>query len=253
MSYAICIVPVAPMRTLHDHRAEMSSQVLFGEQVKIISLREQGWALVECCIDGYVGCCRMNQFILMDKMIEPANEYSAEWVQPFFLNDQALMIPLGADLSLLKAKMPSIKIKYEGELLLSTAQKFEEENIIKGSRPYLNTAYLWGGRSVFGIDCSGFAQAVFKMMHIILPRDANQQVNEGAGVGFLQEAKCGDLAFFDDDEGKIIHVGILLNATQIIHASGNVRIDHIDSEGIINTFTGKRTHKLRVIKRIKEY
>ena len=253
MSYAICIVPVAPMRTLHDHRAEMSSQVLFGEQVKIISLADEGWALVECCIDKYVGCCRLNQFLIIEKMMEPAFEYSADWLQEIYVNDQLLKIPLASDLSLLKAKLPSLRISYKGNVLSATQEKFDLQNIITLSRPYLNTAYLWGGRSVFGIDCSGFAQAVFKMMNIILPRDANQQVNEGEGIGFLAEVKCGDLAFFDDEEGKIVHVGILLNASQIIHSSGNVRIDSIDSEGIVNTSTGKRTHKLRVIKRIKEY
>ncbi|RYD77212.1 MAG: hydrolase Nlp/P60 [Sphingobacteriales bacterium] len=253
MSYAICIVPVAPMRSLHDHRAEMSSQVIFGEQVKIISTTDDGWALLECCNDGYTGCCRMNQFLIIENPIELKNEYCNEWVQPIYLNDEKLMVPLGADLSILKNSLQDVKLKYDGKVLIATQQKFTEENVIKLSEPYLNTAYLWGGRTVFGIDCSGFAQAVFKMMNIALPRDANQQVNEGEGIGFLPEVKTGDLAFFDDEDGKIIHVGILLNSQQIIHASGNVRIDNIDSEGIINTGTGRRTHKLRVIKRIKEY
>lgn len=253
MSYAVCIVPVAPVRTLHDHRAEMSSQVLFGEQVKIITVTEEGWAQITCCNDGYIGCCRLNQFLLIDEMIKPTNEYSADWVQPVYVNEQLLMIPMGADLSILRSNSVSCKIKYEGKIISGSQENFEKENIEKFSFPYLNTAYLWGGRSVFGIDCSGFAQAVFKMMNIGLPRDANQQVNEGEGIGFLQEAKCGDLAFFDDEDGKIVHVGILLNEQQIIHASGNVRIDTIDSEGIINTTTGRRTHKLRTIKRIKDY
>lgn len=253
MSYAVCIVPVAPVRTLHDHRAEMSSQVLFGEQVKIMAVTEEGWAQVTCCNDGYTGCCRLNQFLLIDEMIQATNEYSADWVQPVYVKNQLLMIPMGADLSLLKAGSFSSMIQYDGRTVPAREEKFSKENIEKFSTPYLNSAYLWGGRSVFGIDCSGFVQAVFKMMNIALPRDANQQVNEGEGIGFLQEAKCGDLAFFDDEEGKIVHVGILLNEQQIIHASGNVRIDAIDSEGIINTSTGKRTHKLRTIKRVKDY
>lgn len=253
MSYAICIVPVAPVRTLHDHRAEMSSQLLFGEQVKIVSQTENGWAQVECCKDGYTGCCRMNQFLLLDKMIETTNEYAAAWVQPIHVNDQMLMIPLGSDLSILKATIPGYTILYEGEIIEAGSRRFSESNIRQLSQPFLNTAYVWGGRSVFGIDCSGFAQTVFKMMGTDLPRDANQQVNKGEVIGFLQEAKCGDLAFFDDEAGNIIHVGILLNAQQIIHASGKVRIDNIDNEGIINTSTGKRTHHLRVIKRIQAY
>src|SRR5688572_17453797 len=110
MSYAICIVPVAPLRTLHDHRAEMSSQVLFGEQVKIISETADGWAQVECCNDGYTGCCRLNQFLLISEMIEKTNEYTADWVQPVYVNGQLLMVPLGADLSVVRSKSVSLKV-----------------------------------------------------------------------------------------------------------------------------------------------
>jgi cell wall-associated NlpC family hydrolase len=108
---------------------------------------------------------------------------------------------------------------------------------------------LWGGRSVFGIDCSGLTQAVYKFLNIQLLRDANQQATQGELVNFLQEARCGDLAFFDNEEGQIIHVGILLNNQEILHTSGKVRIDKIDNAGIINAETGERTQNLRIIKR----
>jgi cell wall-associated NlpC family hydrolase len=113
----------------------------------------------------------------------------------------------------------------------------------------LNSTYLWGGRSVFGIDCSGFTQSVFKFLNVHLLRDAQQQATQGELVAFLQQAHCGDLAFFDDGEGHIIHVGILLNAHEIIHAAGKVRIDKIDNQGIIEADTGQRTQRLRIIKR----
>jgi cell wall-associated NlpC family hydrolase len=87
-------------------------------------------------------------------------------------------------------------------------------------------------------------------MNIYLHRDAYQQATQGEGIGFLQEANCGDLAFFDNEHGKITHVGILLDSSTIIHASGKVRIDSIDNVGIINSETGLRTHNLRVIKRM---
>ena len=109
---------------------------------------------------------------------------------------------------------------------------------------------MWGGRSVFGIDCSGFVQMVFKLLNVRLPRDAYQQAEMGEAIDFLAEAKLGDLAFFDNEQGKITHVGILLSPHQIIHASAVVRIDPIDQAGIVSSTTGLRTHQLRTIRRV---
>ncbi|MGF7230079.1 C40 family peptidase, partial [Arachidicoccus sp.] len=128
--------------------------------------------------------------------------------------------------------------------------EFTEENIRKTAMTYLNTSYLWGGRSAFGLDCSGFTQQVFQYFNIQLPRDAYQQAGVGGSVGFLQECRCGDLAFFDNEEGRITHVGIMLDKENIIHASGKVRIDKIDAQGIVRLDTSLHTHKLRIIKRV---
>jgi cell wall-associated NlpC family hydrolase len=129
---------------------------------------------------------------------------------------------------------------------------FDADAIRKTSLTYLDVPYLWGGKSKNGIDCSGFSQQVFKTFGIKLPRDAYQQAELGEVVGFLLEAQCGDLAFFDNEEGRITHVGIMLSSDEIIHAAGKVRIDKIDNQGIINSETGARTHKLRIIKRYKK-
>ncbi len=118
------------------------------------------------------------------------------------------------------------------------------------AKSFLNTPYLWGGRTHYGIDCSGFTQAVFKLQGIHLRRDAWMQAEQGETVDFLAEAKMGDLAFFDNAEGKITHVGIMLNNEQIIHASGRVKIDSMDSQGIYSEELKRTTHKLRIIKRI---
>jgi len=124
------------------------------------------------------------------------------------------------------------------------------EVIIETARKFLGSPYLWGGRSYFGNDCSGFTQIVYRMCGYNLLRDSSQQAELGLLVSFIEEAKPGDLAFFENEEGRIVHVGILLNSHQIIHSTGQVRIDTIDHEGIFNEVTNKYTHKLRFIKRL---
>ena len=114
----------------------------------------------------------------------------------------------------------------------------------------MNAPYLWGGKTPFGIDCSGLSQMVYKINGYKIPRDAKDQVNFGTDLGFIEESKEGDLAFFDNDEGEIIHVGILLKNNYIIHASGYVKIDRIDQTGIYDLNKKKHTHKLRTIKNI---
>ena len=140
-------------------------------------------------------------------------------------------------------------VYFKGNVWEPAAVKQDAETIKQVAFKFLNSTYLWGGKSVFGIDCSGFTQSVYKFLNISLLRDAQQQATQGELIGFLQEARCGDLAFFDNEAGQIIHVGILLSAHEIIHAAGKVRIDKIDNEGIVHAQTGQRTQRLRIIRR----
>lgn len=250
MSYAVCIVPIAHVRLGPDHRAEMVNQLLFGESLKIIAVDSNGWMEGEALADGYKGYCRINQFIFMDKPIINSKEYTGDWVAEILVNNQKLMLAFGSEMSILRKDIPGYHFAFSGNIYNASNKVISHNAIVDISSMFLNTSYLWGGKSVFGIDCSGFVQSVFKMLNVAMPRDANMQSTKGEPVGFLQEASCGDLAFFDDENGEIIHVGILLNEQQIIHASGNVRMDLIDNEGIINSVTKKRTHHLRIIKKI---
>ena len=133
---------------------------------------------------------------------------------------------------------------------LTTPGFVKKEKLIENAFVYLNAPYLWGGRSPLGIDCSGFTQMVYRLQGINLPRDAYQQAEVGTTAATLEVSEAGDLAFFENDDGKIVHVGIIMENNYIIHASGKVRIDKIDQQGILNSETKEYTHKLRLIKRI---
>ena len=146
-------------------------------------------------------------------------------------------------------KFGSFYKEYELDSVEKLSSASLPDRIKESALTFLNTPYLWGGRSIFGIDCSGLTQVVFKINNIKLPRDAWQQAEHGETISSLDETKCGDLAFFSEGGDKITHVGILLGDGTIIHASDFVRIDRIDENGIYNTFLEKYTLKPVVIKR----
>jgi cell wall-associated NlpC family hydrolase len=245
MTYAICGVPVAPIRLTPNHRVEMVSQLLFGECCIINDVDKNGWAQITCKADGYQGWAQLThlQEISNEQYNETIAGIAADWVNEIEYNGTPMFISKGSLITKEKSGQ-----QFKGTLWNPATAKPDEATIRKIAFDFLNTTYLWGGRSVFGIDCSGFAQTVYKFLNIPLLRDAKLQVTEGEIVGFLQEARCGDLAFFDE-EGEIVHVGILLNEKEIIHSAGKVRIDKIDNQGIVNVDTGVRTHQLRIIKR----
>jgi cell wall-associated NlpC family hydrolase len=157
-------------------------------------------------------------------------------------------IPLGSSLSFLNYnEINKNNLTFEG---LKVSGLKSKNKLIETAFMYLNAPYLWGGKTLFGIDCSGFTQMVYKLNGYKLMRDASQQATQGEALSFIEESEPGDLAFFDNEEGNIIHVGIIMNDNYIIHSSGKVRIDRLDHLGIYNPETNRHTHKLRVIKKI---
>ena len=251
MMQGVCCVPVSPLRASPTHKSEMVSQLLFGEMVNILERGEEKWVKISSQFDQYEG------WMTSPHLAEPPYQSSplhltADWCNDILFNNQLMHLSFGSDLRGLtngQAEWGKYNWTYKGNHIDPLHNRRTEKNLLKIAFLFINTPYLWGGRSAFGIDCSGFTQLVYKSFGVPLLRDAYQQATQGEVVGFLQEAKPGDLAFFDNDEGRITHVGILINEHEIIHASGKVRVDRIDSQGIINVDTNERTHKLRIIKR----
>lgn len=252
MKYAICRVSVAPLRAENSDRSEMVSQILFGEKVEILELKKN-WVKIKSEFDNYEGWADVKQFLEISE--EEFNsiqteKYASESFNLAVEKENPVTLPMAASLPNLekgKIKFGDLELEYLGEF---QSGNLEKASITELAMMYLNTPYLWGGKSVFGIDCSGMVQQVYKFCGVNLPRDAYQQAEIGEALSFVEEAEPGDLAFFDNTEGKIIHVGIILEGNKIIHAHGKVRIDPIDSTGIFNTDTQTYSHKLRVIKQI---
>lgn len=244
------------MRAEPSHRAEMVNQALFGEAFEILD-RKKEWTLVRLGHDGYTGWMldRQIQAITLEEFRQLVDQPQALVSDAVDLieHDSPSMtrtIVAGSPLPFYDADQHVLKVGTEAFLFQGrTAQRLRtREELLLNAYLYANAPYLWGGRSAFGIDCSGLTQMAYRLTGISLLRDASQQATQGRTLDFLAEAQAGDLVFFDNEEGNIVHVGIYVRENRILHASGSVRMDGLDSTGIYNAELGKHTHKLRLIK-----
>ena len=251
MKYYICTVPAAAIRKKASHKTEMTNQLLFGETMEL-KKKKKGWFRIRSVPDQYEGWIRSNQVELVNEQVVHDNSWVAtDLFNTVTIDENKMYIPIGSSLPGYNEHNGIIgnrKYRSTGNCFSRNTIKPDEHLIQRLTQPWLNAPYLWGGRTPLGVDCSGFVQVIYKMMGIDLKRDAWQQAKQGKRVKDLNDAKCGDLAFFNDEE-EIVHVGILLSNSVIIHASGKVRIDKINKNGIKNSDTGKRSHRLKSIRR----
>lgn len=248
MQYGICHLSIVPLRVSPSHESEMSSQLLYGEHFKILEERSQ-WSKIRGAFDQFEAWVDNKQIF----KISEDDYFLAEEKSPELTSDlidhitdtQGLLMPIAMG-SVLNFTQ-QLQHQFDGE---SRSNTLEKENLIDSALLYLNAPHLSGGKTPFGIDCSGLTHMVYKLNGYQLRRNAAEQAKQGEALSFIEESEPGDLAFFDDNEGVINHVGIMMKDNYIIHVDGKVRIDRIDHSGIFNAELRKHTHKLRVIKKI---
>jgi len=249
MPHGICHLSITPVYALADDASEMRTQLLYGEHFTILEKRKL-WSRIRVALDRSEGWVCNKQYIPLPgeafQSIEKGSPalLSSELIS-FSSTRQELLIPVLLGSSVGQA--PLLEHSFEGA---ATSGKKSKKELINTALLYLNAPYLRGGRTPFGIDCSGLSQMVYCIQGFRLLRNAAEQAMQGEALSFIEESEAGDLAFFDNKEGVIDHVGIIMENNYIIHAYGKVRIDRLDHTGIFNTELGQYSHQLRVIKKV---
>lgn len=255
MDTFICENVYVPLRSGPSHKSEMLSQVLFGEKYRIAD--ETGhWIKVETLFDNYFGWIDINHLQHSEDQ-DNLDGLVLNKSLLCFKNDRTkLVLEAGCEIYYpdFVNKIFSVgKNIYRADMEFTDGYITSGDSIADTAMKFINSPYIWGGRTPSGIDCSGFTQLVYKLHGIKIPRDSRVQAEAGQDVGFLEEAEPGDLVFFDDDRGIISHVGMIISRGLVIHASGRVRIDTIDHQGIYKNEIKGYSHKLRTIRRIVNF
>ena len=244
---------MAPVRQSPKDSSEQVTQLLLGEAIQVLSVR-RNWSFVQLMWDGYRGWIDTKQWQrILPSQLDDASSLALDTWTDANSGQHAIPVPRGATLPHydgLRFRLGDTAYQYSGQAINAREVPITRDLLIKVARRYLYAPYLWGGRSPFGIDCSGFTQMVYKYFGVRLRRDASQQVGQGTAIDFMHQAQPGDLAFFDNDKQRITHVGMVLDDGYIIHAHGWVRIDRLDHQGIYNEDSRRYTHNFRVLRRM---
>ncbi|MEX0312649.1 MAG: NlpC/P60 family protein [Allomuricauda sp.] len=249
MQYGVCLLSIVSIRISPDDSTELVSQLLYGEYFKILESRKK-WSRIRVTFDGCEGWVSNNQITIISKedyegLKTASNQKLSADIISHICTEDGMLLPilLGSVVSVVNL----VSHTFEGN---STEIHSVKDGLVDTALLYLKAPYQKGGKTPFGIDCSGFTQMVYKINGHSLKRSAEAQSEQGEALSFIEESEPGDLAFFDNNEGIIDHVGIILKDNYIIHVNGHIRIDRIDHTGIFNTEEKLYTHKLRVIKKI---
>jgi gamma-D-glutamyl-L-lysine dipeptidyl-peptidase len=255
--WGIARLSIIPVRKAPDHRSEQVTQLLFGDHYTILEYSDDlKWIKSQSVVDKDTGWVNVNQYYgITEEFFKELNknEYkiSTEIISNAMYKKRPLVIVIGSVLPITVNEIFNSEdyFAFNGESK-SLGQKRDFDYLYITATKYFNVPYLWGGKSPFGIDCSGFTQMVFRIAGYSLTRDTSTQVKQGSEIQDFSKIKPGDIAFFTDETGVVNHVGIIIDRNKIMHASGHVRIDKLDEKGIFNELIGRYTHQYYTSRRI---
>lgn len=257
LKYGVCRTSVACLWKNANHEMRLVSQVLFGEIVELITIKNKRWVRVMCTWDNTVGWMHPGQLHYITETtfhkLKDEQHLNLELLYGLISSQVTIPITIGARLHNfdgISVRMPFGKFQYSGQVYSQENSSFNEALFLKIANKFIHAPYMPGGRNILGIDQGSFVQLIYMFAGINLPRYPEEQANVGEDVGFVQEARIGDLAIFTDKNNQIKHVGLVYGPKSIIHVHGKVKIDKLDQQGIFDLEIRRYTYRLRTIRRV---
>ena len=257
----IALHSIVPVRAEAREGAEQNTQMLFGELCTILE-EQPRWVRIRLESDGQEGWADAKMICPMKpeeyKSHKTALQAAAMVAMPMAYavsenNGQTIPLTAGTKLTNYqdgRFEVLGVGFRIDPSMVITKSRDLNEQNLLQAVRFFLNIPYLWGGKNAMGMDCSGFTQIIMSLFGQNLPRNASEQVTCGRMISTLPKAKAGDLVFFGHEDGKISHVGIVIDTERVIHCSGRVKVEKLDETGIFNAETGSYSHHLVTIRRI---
>ena len=279
---AISLHSIVPVRAEASETSEQTTQMLFGELCTVEEQKPR-WMRVKLALDGQTGWVDAKMIAILSadeyKSCSAALKTAAYVVFPMAYavsenNGQTIPLTAGTRLPSYHGghfEVLSVGFRIDTGMVLAQPLEMTQQNLLQTVRFFLNVPYLWGGKNALGMDCSGFTQTILSLFGHTLLRNASEQATQGRLISQLSSSKTGDLAFFchyntdaplhkneeKEQEQKVTHVGILIDRERIIHCSGRVKIEKIDTTGIFSVEqsdsahpNGQYTHRLLSIRRL---
>jgi len=261
MVRGISLHSIVPVRTEAREGSEQSTQMLFAETCVILEEKPR-WNRVKLDLDGQEGWVDAKMIAPMSEKEYEAHHTALQSAAMVFFpvayavsENNGQTIPLTAGTRLPKYKdgtfeLLGVKFRIDASMVRTAPVPLNLQTLLETTRFFLNTPYLWGGKNALGMDCSGFTQVIMSLFGKSLLRNASEQATQGEPVPNLSQAQAGDLVFFDHKDGKISHVGIVLDSKRVIHCSGRVKVEELTEDGIFSAEKGEYTHHLVQIRRL---
>jgi len=257
--YAVCRLSVGNVWRNATPEFRLVTQVLFGETVRVIKVRNSRWTRVACTWDDQSGWMHTGQLHMISsreyERIRKDQHFNLELIYGIISDNQSIPISIGASLygfDGINARMPFGRFQFSGQVYSPESGNLNESLLLKIANRFLHAPEMKGGRSILGVDAGGFIQLLYKFVGIKLPREAIDQATMGSDIGFVEEARAGDLAFFTKKDNLICHVGMVTGVNSVIHVHGRVKIDKLDQQGIFDLDIRRYTYRLRTIRRIAD-